>query len=286
MTTIYSRYPSDEILSHPEGWSQYQKHDYSAVRLHLLLETHQAGNRTYIGEILNSFHGPGKIEMKDTVEGELSIINLSETVAAQIVANEVITGINAELRAGVQAPSYHVTPGISAGIQSRLSKTVQTTITGSTRVEQRVLHKFEITHSFETKADEDYYAVAVYKPMLCDVYLRYIDYLFVEYQNSLFGFGKKINLPRPVRNQHINRINVSKPLFSIRYWEQLPRSSQIFSQQQYADQTDKVYFPDTVSVEPLTKKVQFHLPEWPEQPTLYTLANTALPYRWGDKRAE
>lgn len=287
MSILTTHYPSDVILSRPDGWLEQGKNTYYTIRLHLLLERHQAENKTCIGEILNAFHGPGKIEVKDTVEGELSIINLSETVASQIVSEEMISGITAELLAGLQTPFYHVTPGISTSIQSRLSRTAQTTSTGRTTVEQRVAHKFEVTHSFETQTDEDFYAVAVYKPMLCDVYLHYIDYLFVEYRASLFGLRKKkINLPRPVANQHVNRINVSKPLFSLRYWEQLPRSSQIYSQEKYALQPDKVYFPDTVSVEPLRKPVQLYLPEWPERPTLYTLSNIAFPYRWIDRKGE
>lgn len=287
MTAIRTRYPSDIILSKPDGWQEFDKYTYYTVRLHLLLETHQAENKTYIGEIVSAFHGPGKIEVKDTIEGELSIINLSETVASQIVSEEIFSGINAELLAGIQMPFYHVNPSFSATIQSRLSKTLQSTSTGRTTVEQRILKRFEVSQSFDMQSDEDYYAVAVYKPMLCDVYLHYIDYLFVEYRTSRFGLRKKkTNQPQPDGGHHPNRINVSKPLFSVRYWEQLPRSLQIFSQPQYAQRPDKVFFPDTFSVEPLTKSVQLVLPEWPERPTLYTLSNQVFPYRWVDRKGD
>lgn len=287
MTTFHSCYPSDVNLSRPDGWLENEKNTYYAVRLHLLLETHQAENKTCIGEIINAFHGPGKIEIKDTIEGELSIINLSETVSTQIVSEEILSGIHAELLAGLQMPFYHVTPGLSASIQARLTKTMQTSATGRTTVEQRVTQRFEVTQSFDMQSNEDYYAVAVYKPMLCDVYLHYIDYLFAEYSTSLFGLRKKkTNLPRPVGNHHTNRINVSEPLFSIRYWEQLPRSLQVFSQQQYAQQPDKVFFPDTVSVEPLRKAAQLYLPDRLERPTLYTLSNVAFPRRWVDRKGE
>jgi hypothetical protein len=103
----------------------------------------------------------------------------------------------------------------------------------------------------------------------------------------MFGLRKKKrNFPRPVGNTHTNRIKINQPLFTIKYWQLLPKSSNIFTAGEYKLLKNKVLIPEDIVKEKLDASIQLTLPRHPERPTLYTLSNIAFPYRWIDRKVD
>jgi hypothetical protein len=126
--------------------------------------------------------------------------------------------------------------------------------------------------------------VAGYRKYRQDVYLHYIDYLFVEYRRTALGLRrKKRNLPRPVGTAHLNLIPMLIPLFRMAYWSLEAESSLLYTHSEYQDLT-KVAHPDRVTFEPLREPIRLPMPAREPPPTLYTLSNIAFPLRWIDRK--
>jgi hypothetical protein len=128
------------------------------------------------------------------------------------------------------------------------------------------------------------YAVAGYRRYVQDVFLHYIDYLFVEYRPTAFGLRrKKQNLPRPVGTAHINLIPIHMPLFRMRYWKLEAESSLIFTESEFQNLTKAAHL-DRATFEELHTPIFLPMPAREEPPTLYTLSNIAFPLRWIDRK--
>lgn len=149
------------------------------------------------------------------------------------------------------------------------------------------LEQFEGHQTIRDHQNRKFHAVACYKPMQSDVYLHYSDYLFAEYRTTMFGLRKKKrNMPRPEGKNHLNRIKVNKSLFTLNYWELLPKSSLIYTDAKYHEEKQKIKYPDKVTLNALNKPIHLPLPKDPERPTLYTLSNIAFPLRWIDRKGD
>jgi hypothetical protein len=177
---------------------------------------------------------------------------------------------------------------VSANLGSALEQTIRSSVAESTRasntVSRREKQTFTVRQTIKPGAPESQLAVAGYRKYRRDVYLHYIDYLFVEYRRTAFGLRrKKRNLPRPVGTAHINLIPIHIPLFRMFYWNLEPESSLLYTETEYQNLT-KVVHPDRVTFEELREPLRLPMPAREEPPTLYTLSNIAFPLRWIDRK--
>lgn len=290
MSTHMLEIPFAVDLTHENAWLQNdgEKYIYFVARLHLLVESSQYSNQTYPGEILAVYQTTPKSTTKatTTVERELSYANIDETVCSQLMSETLATGVTSEILALASAPLYSLSGKVGASIE----RTLQTALNVEHKVSKAVtysqMRRFEIQNQIFQEADEKIHAVACYRHMRQDVFLRYIDYLFVKYEASFFGLRKKKrNLPRPVGRYHVNRILINIPLFSMLNWELLSESSVLMTSSDY-QQSESIVNPDEIEIIALDRRIHLPLPHHPERPTLYTLSNIAFPRRWIDRKGE
>lgn len=280
-------YPYELDLIKASRWHDYQKYVHFIIRFHFHIVEYQAENTTHPGEILASFHTPDQMEIINAIEKEHSIVDVDETIFSQVISEELTSGIESELVTSLEAPLYKVSSRIGASIQEKLQKSFSQSIRESSTVSRRVMERFEVHQTITDDGKQTYHAVACYKPMQSDVYLHYIDYLFAEYKTTVFGLRKKKqNLPRPDGDNHPNRIKINQPLFTMKYWELLPKSSLIYLDSQYAHEKKKVTTPDRVILKRLDRPFHLSLPKRPERPTLYTLSNIAFPFLWINRKGD
>ena len=287
MTIRQINYPYELDLIKANNWHDIGNHTHFIIRFHLYIEDYQAENTTYDGEILASFHTVDKAQIISAIEKEHSIVDVDETICSTAISQEIISKVESELLASTESPFYKVSSKVNALIQENLQKSSSFSSKESSTISKRVQQRFETHQSIIDDGSQKFHAVACYKPRNSDVYLHYVDYLFAEYRTTFFGLRKKKrNLPRPENNNHINRIKVNQPLFTLKYWELLPKSSLIYSDSQYKAEERKIKNHDKVSLEKLEKKIHLPLPKRLERPTLYTLSNIAFPYRWIDRKGD
>jgi hypothetical protein len=217
-------------------------------------------------------------------EEEVTVVDLRETTRAATLSNDLTQRITATIAGAAKSPLYEVSANLGAALEDTVRASVTESIRSSNTVSRRVRRSFTIRQTIKAGAPEYQLAVAGYRKYRQDVYLHYIDYLFVEYRRTAFGLRrKKRNLPRPVGTAHINLIPIHMPLFQLFYWHVEPESSLLYTESEYQNLTN-VAHPDRVTFHDLHEPIRLPMPVREELPTLYTLSNIAFPLRWIDRK--
>ena len=277
--------PFPEDLTKEAGWIQLNPYLYFIARLHLHIEQRQTSEFA-VGDILRTFHTTphSETEVMKVFEEEVSAVDLRETTRSAALSNDLSQKVSAALAGTAKTPLYEVSANIGASLEQIIRASLTETIRTSETVSRRVRRSFTVTQRVRPGAQELQYAVAGYRKYHRDVFLHYIDYLFVEYHRTAFGLRrKKRNLPRPVGSAHINLIPMHIPLFRLSYWSLEAESSLLYTEAEYLN-LPKVEHPDRVTFEPLSEPIRLPMPARHEPPTLYTLSNIAFPLRWIDRK--
>src|SRR5215216_1079525 len=277
--------PFAEDLTKEAGWIQLDRYLYFIARLHLHIDEHQTRDFA-VGDILRTYHttAHSETEVEKVFEEEVTTVDLRETTRATALSSDLTQRITATIAGAARSPFYEVSTDIGAALEQTIQTSVSESMRSSNTVSRREKRSFRVRQSIKPGASELQLAVAGYRKYRRDVYLHYIDYLFVDYRRTALGLRrKKRNLPRPVGTAHINVIPIHLPLFRLLYWNLEPESSLLYTETEYQNLT-RVAHPDRVTFEELPKSMHLPMPAREESPTLYTLSNIAFPLRWIDRK--
>lgn len=277
--------PFAESLATEAGWMQLDRYLYFIARFHLQIEQKQTGEFA-IGDILRTFRTTphSETEVVKAFEEEISTVDLRETIRSAALSKDLNQKLTAAIAGAAKSPFYEVSANLGSSLEQTIRLSLGESIRASDTVSRRVRKSFTVTQSIKPGAQELQLAVAGYRKYRRDVYLNYIDYLFVEYKTTAFGLRKKKrNMPRPVGTAHINLIPVHMPLFRLSYWKLETESSLVYTESEYQN-LPKVPHPDRATFEELREIPRLRMPAREENPTLYTLSNIAFPLRWIDRK--
>lgn len=277
--------PFGEELTKEAGWTQLNRYLYFAARFHLHIEQHQTRDFA-VGDILRTYRTTpyAETEVEQVFEEEVTTVDLQETIRSAALSRDLTQRVTAAIAGAAKSPLYEVSANLEAALEETVHASLAESIRSSETVSRRERRSFTVTQTVRAGAQEPQYAVAGYRKYRRDVYLHYIDYLFVEYRRTAFGLRrKKRNLPRPVGSAHLNLIPMHIPLFRMSYWSLEAESSLLYTQTEYQNLT-KVAHPDRVKFEALHEPLRLPMPAREEPPTLYTLSNIAFPLRWIDRK--
>jgi hypothetical protein len=277
--------PFGEELTREAGWIQLNRYLYFIARFHLHIEQRQTPDFA-VGDILRTYRTTqyAETEVEKVFEEEVTTVDLKETTRSAAMSNDLTEKITATIAAAAKSPLYELSANIGSALEQTVRASLTETLRSSETISRREKRTFTITQTVKSGAQELQYAVAGYRKYRQDVYLHYIDYLFVEYRRTAFGLRrKKRNLPRPVGTAHLNLIPMHIPLFRMFYWSLEPESSLLYTETEYQNLT-KVAHPDRVSFHELHDPIKLPMPAREPPPTLYTLSNIAFPLRWIDRK--
>jgi len=276
--------PFAKDLSKEAGWIHLDKYLYFVPRFHLHVEQNQT-NEFAVGDILRTYRTTSHSETEGvkSFEEEFTISDIKETTRSITLSNDLSQKVAATIAGAAKSPFYEVSAEVEASLEQTVRSSMGQSLRSSETIARRVRKSFTIRQKIKSGAGELHLAVAGYRKYRQDVYLHYIDYLFVEYSSKGFGLRKKRNLPRPVGITHINRLPIQIPLFSLFYWDLELENSLLYTETEYRS-LPKVSHPDRVTFEELHAELSLPLPSRPELPTLYTLSNRAFPLRWIDRK--
>jgi hypothetical protein len=277
--------PFGEELTKEAGWHQLDRYLYFIARFHLYIEQHQMRDFA-VGDVLRTFRTTphSETEVVTAFEEEITTVDLTETTRSATLSDDLTRRVSATIAAGAKSPLYEVSGNLGVSLEHAIRSSVSESLRTSGTVSRREKKSFTVRQIVRSGAPESLVAVAGYRKYRWDVYLHYVDYLFVEYRRTALGLRrKKRNLPRPVGTAHTNLIPVHMPLFRIVYWNLESESSLLYTETEYRDLT-KVAHPDRVSFEELQTPLRLPMPAREEPPTLYTLSNIAFPLRWIDRK--
>jgi hypothetical protein len=239
-----------------------------------------------VGDVLRTYHTTphSETEVAKVFEEEVTTVDLIETTRSAALSNDLRQQISATIAGAAKSPFYEVSGSIGGLLENTIRESLSESIRSSTTASRRERRSFTVRQAIKAGAPELHVAVAGYRKYRRDVYLHYIDYLFVEYRRTAFGLRRrKRNLPRPVGAAHINLIPMHIPLFRLVYWNLESESSLLYTETEYQNLT-KVSHPDRVEFQELNEPLRLPMPAREAQPTLYTLSNIAFPLRWIDRK--
>jgi hypothetical protein len=277
--------PFGEELTKEAGWIQLHRYLYFIARFHLQIEEKQTPDFA-VGDVLRTFRTTphSETEVEKVFEEEVSTVDLKETTRSAALSNDLTQKITATIAGAAKSPFYEVSANLGSTIEQITRASVAESIRASHTISRREMRRFRVRQTIKADTPELQLAVAGYRKYRQDVYLHYVDYLFVDYRRTAFGLRrKKQNLPRPVGTAHINLIPVHIPLFRLSYWKLEPESSLLYTETEYQSLT-RVAHLDRVTFAELREPISLPMPAREEAPTLYTLSNIAFPLRWVDRR--
>lgn len=277
--------PFAESLTREAGWTQLDRYLYFIARFHLQIEQHQMRDFA-VGDVLRTYRTTPhtETEVVNVFEEEITTVDLNETTRSATLSSDLTQRVTATIAGAAKSPFYEASANIGGLLEQTIRTSVSESVGSSTTVSRRERKTFTVRQSIKAGAPELQVAVAGYRKYRRDVYLHYIDYLFVEYRRTAFGLRrKKRNLPRPVGTAHVNLIPMHIPLFRLSYWSLESESSLLYTETEYQNLT-KVAHPDRVTFDDLREPIRLPMPAQEEAPTLYTLSNIAFPLRWIDRK--
>src|SRR5215213_8517067 len=277
--------PFGEELTKESGWTQLDRYLYFTARFHLHIEQQQTRDFA-VGDILRTYRTTphSETEVETVFEEDVTTVDLWETTRSAALSNDLTEKIAATVAGAAKSPLYEVSANIGAALEQTIRASVTESLRSSETISRRERKSFTLRQTVSAGAQELQYAVAGYRKYTQDVYLHYVDYLFVEYRRTAFGLRrKKRNLPRPVGTAHLNLIPMHIPLFRMFYWDLEAESSLLYTQTEYQNLT-KVAHPDRVTFAELREPIRLPMPAREQPPTLYTLSNIAFPLRWIDRK--
>jgi len=277
--------PFAEDLTKEAGWIQLDRYLYFIARLHLHIEQNQTSEFA-LGDILRTYHTTphAETEVMNVFEEEVTTVDLIETTRSTALSNDLSKKVTATIAGGVKSPFYEVSSNLGSSLEQTIRASVSESVRSSETVSRREKKSFTVRQTIKSGAPELQFAVAGYRKYSLDVFLHYIDYLFVEYKPTTLGLRKKKqNLPRPVGTAHVNLIPIHIPLFRLYYWKLESESSLLYTETEYQT-LPKVAHPDRVTFQELREPIKLPMPAREALPTLYTLSNIAFPLRWIDRK--
>ena len=277
--------PFAEELTEEAGWIQLNPYLYFIARFHLQIEQQQMRDFA-VGDVLRTYRTTPytETEVIKVFEEEISTVDLTETTRSAALSKDLSQQVSAAIAGAAKTPFYEVSGSLGASLEQIIRASVSETVRSSTTVSRRERRTFTVRQTIKADTPELQVAVAGYRKYRRDVYLHYLDYLFVEYRRTALGLRrKKRNLPRPVGTAHVNLIPVHIPLFRFYYWNLESESSLLYSETEYQNLT-KVAHPDRATFDVLHEPIRLPMPPREENPTLYTLSNIAFPLRWVDRK--
>lgn len=277
--------PFGEELTKESGWIQLGQYLYFIARFHLHIEQSQTRDFA-VGDILRTYRttAHAETEVEKVFEEEVTAVDLRETTRSAVISKDLTQRVTAAFSGAVRSPLYEVSADLGAALEQTVRASLADSLRSSETVSRRERRSFTVRQTIRSGSQELQYAVAGYRGYVQDVFLHYIDYLFVEYRKTTFGLRrKKQSLPRPVGAAHVNLIPIHMPLFRMRYWKLEPESSLIYTKSEYQNLT-KAAHPDRVTFEELREPIRLPMPAREEPPSLYTLSNIAFPLRWIDRK--
>lgn len=277
--------PFAEDLTKEAGWVQLNRYLYFIARFHLQMEQHQTRDFA-VGDVLRTYRTTphSETEVVQAFEEEITSVDLNETTRSATLSDDLTRQVTATIAGAAKSPFYEVSANIGASLEQTIRSSVTESVRSSSTASRREKKTFTVRQAIKAGAPELHVAVAGYRKYRRDVFLHYIDFLFVEYRRTAFGLRRrKRNLPRPVGTAHINLIPMHIPLFRLFYWSLESESSLLYTETEYQNLT-KVAHPDRVTFAELQEPLRLPMPAREEPPTLYTLSNIAFPLRWIDRK--
>src|SRR6266542_5105113 len=177
--------PFGEELTKEAGWIQLNRYLYFIARFHLQIEEKQTRDFA-VGDVLRTYRTTphSETEVVKVFEEEVTTVDLKETTRSAALSNEIRQQVTATIAGAATSPFYNVSGNIGALLEQTVRSGISESVRSSATVSRRERKTFTVRQAIKPGAPEPQVAVAGYRKYRRDVYLHYIDYLFVDYRRT------------------------------------------------------------------------------------------------------
>lgn len=287
MRDFYITIPFFKDLTKESNWDDIngRNRNFFIARCHFKVKVRQVSKGTVTGEILSALQAAkgatvGKVK---SIELEEEIIDFKESLESSLISNEMISEVVNNLAVSYGSEGFgRFGNEFKTSWKNRLTTEFYRSFHYSTTIRNKKVEKYEF--KYDINSTERLIIPAIYRRMAFDVYLAYIDFLFVDYEKTLFGLRKKRrHNPRYERGRPRNLIDPNFPICCIKFWQRLKHSGVILREEDYVQEVEE---PLETEVHPPERfnKTNISFPK--NIPSLYQLSVAAFPRKWIRRNGE
>jgi hypothetical protein len=286
MNYVYFTVPYLNALKSEEGWRRdpESEHTYSIIRGHYALRERQLNEPTRKGEVVGAVTSLRGVKQKKTesVEYEFTVVRMVESIEESLREGEMTGEVISSIASSLGTDKIGK---LSGELKSSLKAQLKESFKNSFKVQTSETHREKKVKTWEYEIDPEMFepnatidVVKAYKRYSLDLYLVFLDYLFIEYRRPPFGVRLRRNKIPPIKGKmHPNLIKLDLPVSSILFWKQVPDSLLLVNEKDYKIEVDD---PFEVTIEELNVNKTFPV-QLPPKPTLYDLSEKTFPNkRW------
>lgn len=283
--------PYFERLKSPSGWSRTdgQRRGFHVLRLHYYFRSQDGVGRLFSGEPLADIAvARGMVREDQQVwSGEIERTDVSATSQQLVLELECASKFASEIAGSLGSPSTGV--GLSskaiAEASTRFREEVRKELTHTETVRTKVTWEYTEKLTVDgSKSNGPLYVQSQYRRRTYDVFLSFVDFLFIDYEHQHFWQRRRRVKYPPVpaaSNDWRRRPNATRPLNiplrTITYWELVERRYPVVA---------GAYTPDVGNplgvefAELLGEGPTYAFPSEPNLKSLYNYSNKAFPLKW------
>lgn len=270
--------PFQEELVNHNGWARSSSNErlFSVIRFHFeTKERRPTPAETGYGVSLYTVASPRGTEVQQTVTEtfEVTRVTVSSTLISHFVQSATLSSVSAELSSKIGIAPLGAALKINEEKRDEITSRIFSEICDQNLETYSVTKKIETTIKIPLHENAMYYVVPQYRRGSVDVSLVYIDYLIVGYKRPVFGKGKRFKKPAST-NPPSNELRITKPIFSVRYWDLLG-SAVMVDDPQLVGNVDPTEFEIGPPVDSMTKPIFSRA-----VPSLYDLSEKAFHWKW------
>ena len=272
-------------LARQKAWTPLNPRQsrFFVARFHLMLKHRQLPDPARCGEVVGTYETPKGVteNIVRSINLEANYLHVESSLERSLVESQVMTDLATELGTRIEPGAFgSLDTKAKAEIQNRLASSFSKEFRFEKSVRTRLEKKIEITYEVAADTADSLVTVLTYKRSAYDVYLAFVDYLYVDYLSSLFNIRKKRNKKPSYgggpRHAHPNVVKLYVPLATIEYWKLLPESARMLREAEYTLEVDD---PEDIRILPPQDPHTYHV-AMPPVPSLYQLSNVAFPLHW------
>lgn len=285
-------------LASSRGWQpdlddRKRASKFFVSRWHFVLEIYPLAGETHRGETLGAYRSPAGSQMtvKDTLTKQLTTVDLERTIQTACHESQVMAEMSAVIKSEVKAGGLSVGSELATKLQSQLKKSLSRTSFFERAETTTESAEWAVEFVLPSEQTQESLVVACYKRRPIVVYLSHVDYLFVNYDVSMFGFRRKRSKhPVAAGNGKLSRPNVidyGRPVVRLETWEALPKSGWVVREDELKAMPEVPDVAATERKEPGSLKVKgYYKSLWRNEPSLYQMAEAAFPLKWTNRRGD
>lgn len=282
LNTYIISVPYSIPLTKESAWNciDSKKTNFFIARLHFYLRERIVEDLTKMGPPLSVFTFPKGVEYKKltSMEIEHEQIEYIGSIEKSITESEYVQKFASNLlNVTIKSPFMKVDSSTKLDFTDTFRENFSKEVMINKSIKKKIITKVEDSFTFNENYNDKTYLVPEYQKRAFDIWLGYVDYLYVIYATSHFGLRKKRRKypPYSVSNRTLNILKLNNPMGTINFWKKISGYS-YYSESEY-----KLEVPDTntfILASPENKSK--HAISFPKLPSLYQVSNITFPLKW------